>query len=282
MIPVGGYRARGPRRGLRGAHPAVIAAVLGGGLLLVGIISIPMMVVGGTNMMFAAGGNCLNGQSGTTAATTTTEVSPRGKDSIPANYLTIYQQTGQKYGVPWPILAGIGEVESDHGRTNLSGVHSGSNAFGAAGPMQIGIGGAASNVWGGAPVHPASEHVNGVATDGNGDGIASVYEPADAVAGAAKYLLRNGVQGNVRGAIFAYNHLLSYVQDVLSWASTMPRAASRWARSPWPRSAPCWPAAARSRTRPCPPPSLTPGRRSASRISGAVPVPMGSTAPAWS
>ena len=219
MIPVGGYRARGPRRGLRGAHPAVIAAVLGGGLLLVGIISIPMMVVGGTNMMFAAGGNCLNGQSGTTAATTTTEVSPRGKDSIPANYLTIYQQTGQKYGVPWPILAGIGEVESDHGRTNLSGVHSGSNAFGAAGPMQIGIGGAASNVWGGAPVHPASEHVNGVATDGNGDGIASVYEPADAVAGAAKYLLRNGVQGNVRGAIFAYNHLLSYVQDVLSWAS---------------------------------------------------------------
>ena len=85
--------------------------------------------------------------------------------------------------------------------------------------MQIGIGGAASNVWGGAPVHPASERVNGVATDGNGDGIASVYEPADAVAGAAKYLLRNGVQGNVRGAIFAYNHLLSYVQAVLSWAS---------------------------------------------------------------
>ena len=125
--------------------------------------------------------------------------------------------------MPWPILAGIGEVESDHGRSNLPGVHSGSNAFGAAGPMQIGIGGAAGNVWGGAPVHPASEQVNGVATDGNGDGIASVYEPADAIAGAAKYLLRNGVQSNVRGAIFAYNHLVSYVQDVLSWASTYAR-----------------------------------------------------------
>ncbi|HEY2490355.1 MAG TPA: bifunctional lytic transglycosylase/C40 family peptidase [Streptosporangiaceae bacterium] len=184
-----------------------------------GMISIPLMVVGGTSMMFAAGGGnkCPTGQTGTA---TTSQVSPRGKASIPANYLTIYQQTGQKYGVPWPILAGIGEVESDHGRSNLPGVHSASNAFGAAGPMQIGIGGAAGNVWGGAPVHPASERVNGVATDGNGDGIASVYEPADAVAGAAKYLLRNGVQGNVRGAIFAYNHLLSYVQAVLSWAST--------------------------------------------------------------
>jgi len=221
VIPLAGYRTRGPRRGLRTAHPAVIAAVLGAGLLLIGMIAVPMMVVGGTSMMFAAGGNnCPNGQGGTTTSTTTSEVSPRGKASIPANYLTVYQQTGQKYGVPWPILAGIGEVETDHGRSSLPGVHSGSNAFGAAGPMQIGIGGAAGNVWGGAPVHPASQQVNGVATDANGDGIASVYEPADAVAGAAKYLLQHGVQGNVRGAIFAYNHLVSYVQAVLSWAST--------------------------------------------------------------
>ena len=49
-------------------------------------------------------------------------------------------------------------------------MHSGANAFGAAGPMQIGIGGAAGNQWGGAPVHPASEKVNGVATDADGDG----------------------------------------------------------------------------------------------------------------
>jgi peptidoglycan DL-endopeptidase CwlO len=97
-------------------------------------------------------------------------------------------------------------------------VHSGANAFGAAGPMQIGIGGAAGNNWGGAPVHPAGEQVSGFATDGNGDGIASVYEPADAIAGAAKYLVAHGAQNNVSGAIFAYNHLSSYVQDVLHWA----------------------------------------------------------------
>ncbi len=98
-------------------------------------------------------------------------------------------------------------------------MHSGANAFGAAGPMQIGIGGASGNNWGGAPVHPASEQVAGVATDGNGDGIASVYEPADAIAGAAKYLVAHGVQNNVSGAIFAYNHLTSPTcRSVLHWA----------------------------------------------------------------
>jgi cell wall-associated NlpC family hydrolase len=104
--------------------------------------------------------------------------------------------------------------------------------------MQIGIGGAATNVWGGAPVHPASEVVDGVATDEDGGGIASVYDPADAIAGAAKYLVTAGVQTNPSGAIFAYNHLQSYVQSVLFYAgqyaggnysvvaATMPSASS--------------------------------------------------------
>jgi cell wall-associated NlpC family hydrolase len=84
--------------------------------------------------------------------------------------------------------------------------------------MQIGIGGAAGNQWGGAPIHPASQVVNGVATDANHDGTASVYDHADAIAGAAKYLLAHGVLRNVAQAIFAYNPLDSYVQAVLSWA----------------------------------------------------------------
>jgi peptidoglycan DL-endopeptidase CwlO len=144
--------------------------------------------------------------------------SQSARDSIPANYLTLFQTIGKEYKVPWVILAGIGKVESDDGQSTLPGVHSSANAFGAAGPMQIGIGGAAGNQWGGAPVHPAKEKVNGVATDANGDGVASVYEPADAIAGAAKYLLAHGVLSNVDQAIFAYNHLESYVQEVLYWA----------------------------------------------------------------
>jgi cell wall-associated NlpC family hydrolase len=133
--------------------------------------------------------------------------------------LTLFKSIGAQYHVPWVVLAGIGKVESDDGQTTLPGVHSGANAFGAAGPMQIGIGGAAGNTWGGAPVHPASEQVSGVATDANGDGTASVYDPADAIAGAAKYLLAHGVLANVSNAIFAYNHLDSYVQSVLGWAA---------------------------------------------------------------
>jgi len=42
-------------------------------------------------------------------------------------------------------------------------------------------------------------------------------EPADAIAGAAKYLLAHGVQNNVGGAIFATNHLQSRA-DGAYWA----------------------------------------------------------------
>jgi cell wall-associated NlpC family hydrolase len=62
--------------------------------------------------------------------------------------------------------------------------------------------------------------VAGVATDEDGDGIDSVYDPADAIAGAAKFLVAHGVQQNAASAVFAYNHADWYVQEVLNWAST--------------------------------------------------------------
>ncbi len=199
-----------------GAGRAIWLALAGVVVLVVlGLITAPMLIVGGSSLFSESASGCAAAQAGGAGQPA---VSTAAHDSIPANYLALFQATGKKYGVPWVILAGIGEVESDDGRSNLPGVHSGSNAFGAAGPMQIGIGGAAGNTWGGAPVHPASEQVNGVATDADGDGIASVYDPADAIAGAAKYLLGHGVLDNVAGAIFAYNHLEAYVQAVLQWA----------------------------------------------------------------
>jgi cell wall-associated NlpC family hydrolase len=196
----------------------VIVIVAGVGLLILGLAVAVAGLVGGGNLLFSAGAGCQGLGGGAAEDAAQPPPSAAGKDTIPADYLTIYRQTGQKYGVPWAVLAGIGRVETDHGRTTLPGVHSGSNAFGAAGPMQIGIGGASGNTWGGSPVHPASQHVTGVATDGNSDGVASVYQPADAVAGAAKYLLGHGVLTNVSAAIFAYNHLQSYVQAVEHWA----------------------------------------------------------------
>jgi peptidoglycan DL-endopeptidase CwlO len=201
----------------RVAGPTVIGVAL---VLLLGMLAVPMLVIGGTTMLFAGGGGgggCTPGSSG---SVTQPGVSAEAANSIPADYLKWYRHVGAQFNVPWTVLAGIGKVESDHGRTTLPGVHSGANAFGAAGPMQIGISGAAGNQWGGTPVHPASQAVNGVATNEDGNPMVSVYDPADAIAGAAKYLLAHGAQNSVPAAIFAYNHLDSYVQAVLGWAST--------------------------------------------------------------
>src|SRR5579859_2272801 len=191
----------------------LVPGVIGlAGIVLLGLLAVPVLV--GTNLFFAAGAGCSGQQAGTAGQP------PTGAQakSIPANYLFWYKKVGQQYGVPWTILAGIGTVESNNGQSTLPGVHSGQNGFGAAGPMQIGIGGQAGNVWGGLPVHPASEVVNGVATDEDGGPNADVYDPADAIAGAAKYLLEFQVQTNPAAAIFAYNHLQSYVQSVLYYA----------------------------------------------------------------
>jgi peptidoglycan DL-endopeptidase CwlO len=195
----------------RGAALAGVAVAV---VTVLALITVPMLIVGGSSLLFESGTGCSAQQGAQEAAT------PEARSSIPASYLALFQEMGSRYGVPWVVLAGIGRVESDDGRSDLPGVHSGANAFGAAGPMQIGIGGAAGDEWGGAPVHPASEVVNGVATDADGRGVADVYDPADAIAGAAKYLVEHGVQQNVSGAVFAYNHSGAYVQLVLSYAAT--------------------------------------------------------------
>src|SRR6202041_2078255 len=96
-----------------------------------------MLVVGGTAMLFAggSGSSCAS----TRAAAVQPTESNVAANSIPANYLHWFQFVGLQYNVPWTILAGIGKVESDDGQTSLPGVNSGSNSFGAAGPMTIGI-----------------------------------------------------------------------------------------------------------------------------------------------
>jgi peptidoglycan DL-endopeptidase CwlO len=222
--PARGARRERPARRERdgGASQILVIGIIGAAaLLLIGALTVPM-IVGGSSLLFSAGsgGFGCSGSAQQAKSALQSKVSGQAKNSIPSNFLSWYQKVGQQYGVPWVILAGIGTVESDNGRTTLPGVQSGANAFGAAGPMQIGIGGAAGNGWGGAPVHPASQTVSGVATDEDGNGTASVYDPADAIAGAAKYLLAHGVLSNAAAAIFAYNHLDSYVQAVESYAST--------------------------------------------------------------
>ncbi len=136
-------------------------------------------------------------------------------NDIPPAYLSLYMGAAQTCpGLPWGVLAGIGEVESDHGQSTAPGVHSGANFAGAEGPMQF---------------EPAT--FAQYATDGDHDGQLSPYDPADAIYTAATMLCANGAasgtQAGIRQAVFAYNHSQAYVRDVLSWAAryTVPAPA---------------------------------------------------------
>jgi cell wall-associated NlpC family hydrolase len=129
---------------------------------------------------------------------------------IPPDMLGLYQHSAERCpGLPWTVLAAVGKFESDHGRSTAPGVRTGSNAAGAAGPMQFGIGGRAGDTW------------SAYGVDGNGDGRTDVYEAADAVPAAADYLCDHG-GGDTAGladAVFAYNHADWYVADVLAQAA---------------------------------------------------------------
>jgi membrane-bound lytic murein transglycosylase B len=116
---------------------------------------------------------------------------------IPAGYLRLYRTAGARYRVPWPVMAAIGKVESDHGRTRLPGVRSGSNWAGACGPMQLGC-------------VPGSKAGNAWARYGHG----SVYDPAAAIPAAARYLVDHGAHRNLDQALFAYNPSRTYVARV--------------------------------------------------------------------
>src|SRR5215211_2062305 len=120
---------------------------------------------------------------------------------IPAGYLRLYRQAGARYRIPWAVLAGIGKVESDHGRTRLPGVRSGSNWAGACGPMQLGCvpGSRAGNAW---------------ARYGHGH----PHDPTQAIPAATRYLVDHGARHHLDWALFAYNHSWAYVVKVKALA----------------------------------------------------------------
>jgi len=65
---------------------------------------------------------------------------------------------------------------------------------------------------------PTDDSAEGYATDGDGDGFANVWDPADAIAGAARLLRANGAPADYGRALFAYNHDRAYVAAVLARA----------------------------------------------------------------
>jgi D-alanyl-D-alanine carboxypeptidase len=215
----GGHGGHGPFRGLTGSRPS---GPRWRRRLIILIVS-PFLMVGAMLMVFAAGG------------VEPQEDAPSGPAiaDIPANFLALYQQAGSAYGVDWAVLAGIGKMECDHGRSQLAGCNPRGtvNVAGARGPMQflgstwrIGAGQFDPDVAGAAV--PSGQEAQGYATDGNGNGVADPWEAADAIHAAARYLRSNGAPADYGAAIWAYNHSDAYRAEVLRWADTYRRASS--------------------------------------------------------
>lgn len=111
---------------------------------------------------------------------------------IPLFLLPIYQAAAVQYGVPWPVLAAINEVETNFG-TDLS-----VSTAGAVGWMQF---------------MPETWLQYGV--DAVNAGYADPYNPVDAIFAAARYLHAAGASTDLRAAILAYNHSDAYLESVL-------------------------------------------------------------------
>jgi cell wall-associated NlpC family hydrolase len=126
---------------------------------------------------------------------------------IPAGYLALYVDAAATCpGLDWTLLAAIGKIETDHGRSTLPGVRSGTNSAGAGGPMQFEA--ATFNAVLARHQLPA-----------DGASPPSLYNPSDAIYAAADLLCDDHVATDLTGAIFAYNHSDAYVAQVITQAA---------------------------------------------------------------
>jgi hypothetical protein len=146
------------------------------------------------------------------------QVSSTALTDIPSQYLTFYRAAARMCpALTWTVLAGIGKVESDHGRSPAPGVNHGLNRAGCcAGPMQFNLTNGPPSTW---------------ASFGRGG---DVYDPADAIPAAARKLCADGLARpsvpvdpcpHVRGspalhvALKRYNNACWYVHAVVTVAA---------------------------------------------------------------
>jgi hypothetical protein len=230
----------------RGAATAV-GVGLGVLVLLLGLL-VSMTVMGGGG----SGAACAPSDAAAGSSTSDQpDPSAEGEGDIPEDMLEVYRQVARETNVPWNILAGVGKVESDHGRDPRSEEV---NHAGAAGPMQIGVSDdlAAGNTWS-TPV-PGDTRIRVAdfghetfwddtsrrhgqqgggwrpfAADGDDDGYYDVHDPWDAVMGAAGYLLYLGVQDDAEQALSYYNMGTTYRERTSGYSDRVMEHAARYA-----------------------------------------------------
>lgn len=113
---------------------------------------------------------------------------------VPSNLIPVYKAAGQKYGIPWTVLAAIHKVETDFGESGTF-----ISSAGAIGPMQF---------------LPSTFAEYGVTAPGQ-HGKPNINNVYDAIFSTANMLSKEGASDNLRQAIYDYNHSVSYVNSVL-------------------------------------------------------------------
>jgi hypothetical protein len=231
------HGARGTPAGRTGGVPLTLTAMsarakLAGGGVLLALLALALLAAAASPgfPMAAAGGvvkvaaRVLGHQQPGAAPGGTTLTPSRSIGAsayaladIPPAYLALYVKAAATCpALTWQVLAGIGKVESNHGRSTLPGVHHGLNQAGCcAGPMQFNL-------------------TNGPPSTWQVYGHGNVYNPADAIPATARHLCANGLAQpppatdpcpTVRGspaqhqAIWHYNHACWYVHEVLTLAA---------------------------------------------------------------
>ncbi|GAA2427050.1 NlpC/P60 family protein [Actinomadura vinacea] len=147
---------------------------------IVAVVMVPFLIGGVLSAVLSLGGGS-GGMPICSTSVVTGAQQPKASgaaNSIPRNYFDLYQRAAAEWNVPWTVLAGIGSVETHHGTLKAAGVLSGENHMGAGGPMQF--------------LQGTFERAK---VDGNGDGVTSRYDPADAIFSAAKLLKLHIVRG---------------------------------------------------------------------------------------
>ena len=202
-------------------------------------IVVAMMVVLASPlvMIFALASLAGGAASGATAAGQAIfDPSTEAIEDIPPQLLDLYATHGAACaGLPWQVIAGIGKVESNHGRFGGSSI----GADGVVRPSIIGIPLNGQNstaaiadtddgaldgdtIWdravGPFQFIPTSWTIYG--RDGNSDGRRDPQNIFDAVPAAVAHLCPHGSVTDVEAAIFAYNRSADYVALVLQWAAT--------------------------------------------------------------
>lgn len=142
------------------------------------------------------------------------QISKIGEGQIPKEYIPIYKAAGEKYNIPWTLIAAIHRVETHFGQDlNTSSVGAiGHTQFmvktwvgwSYPGGTRLGDAAISKDVL----MNPAMiKKYGGFGVDGDGDGKADPYNVTDAMYSTANYLAANGgASGNYQKAVFAYNH----------------------------------------------------------------------------